>query len=242
MALHVNSFSPVLQSSATALESSSNHLNAEVPDETPDDLLVDLAMQGGVDAFAQLVSRHNRHCLAAAYSILRNRGDAEDEVQNGWMQAWTHLSTYQHQGAFSAWVGRIVTNQCLMRLRKARNERPTSTDEVFDADGTFRLEVIDQREIPEEIVGDHEVSRVILTEIAGLPPLLRRVLVLRDVQDQMVRDIAKYLEITIPAAKSRLQRARLELRKRMAKHLGNFGAGSLVQKFRRQRAAYVRAV
>jgi RNA polymerase sigma-70 factor (ECF subfamily) len=211
------------------------------PAPPPDDALVEAAKMGENSAFDQLIERHSRFCISKAYSILQNRGDAEDEVQTAWLQAWTHLASYQGQGSFCAWLSRIVSNQCLMRLRKARLAPQTSVDEVFDAEGSFRLEVIDQRALPEEVLGDDEVSRVLTKEIRGVPPLLREVLVMRDLRQLVIRDIAAYLGISIPAAKSRLMRARLELKQRLAKHHGEKGCGTLLQRSSRRKAAYVRA-
>jgi RNA polymerase sigma-70 factor (ECF subfamily) len=211
-------------------------------DPTPgDDALVESVRMGEPGAFARLMERHHRFCLSRAYSILRNRGDAEDEVQAAWVQAWTHLGSYQGHGSFFAWLNRIVSNQCLMRLRKTRLMPIMSVDEVFESEGSFRLEVIDQRALPEDLVGNDEVSHVLLKEICGIPPLLREVLIMRDLQQMALRDIAEQLEITIPAAKSRLMRARLELKQRLSKHHGQKGGGTLLQNSHRRRAAYVPA-
>lgn len=156
-------------------------------------------------------------------------------------QAWAHLETYQGQGSFCAWMGRIVSNQCLMRLRKAKLASLISVDEVFDADGSFRLEAIDQQLMPEDAVGDGEVAVVLMKEIRGVPRLLREVLEMHDQRHLAMRNIASQLGITIPAAKSRLMRARIELRRRLLKHEGVRGPATLTQKTRRGRAAYVRA-
>jgi RNA polymerase sigma-70 factor (ECF subfamily) len=207
----------------------------------PDDVLVESVKMGEAGAFDRLIERHHRFCLAKAYSILRNRGDAEDEVQTAWVQAWTHISSYEGQGAFGAWLNRIVSNQCLMHLRKARLMPSMSVDEVFESEGSFHLEVIDQRTLPEDIVGDDEVSRVLIREIRGIPPLLREVLVMRDLHRQALCEIAAALGISIPAAKSRLMRARLELRQRLSRHFGKKGGGTLLQHSYRRSAAYVQA-
>ena len=207
----------------------------------PDDALIESIRMGETGAFARLIERHNRFCLSRAYSILRNRGDAEDEVQAAWVQAWTHLPSYEGQGSFFAWLNRIVSNQCLMRLRKTRQMPVLSVDEVFESDGAFRLEVIDQRALPEELVGDDEVCHVLNREIYGIPPLLREVLIMRDLRQMALRDIASHLEITIPAAKSRLMRARLELKQRLSKHHGRKGGGTLLENAKRRGAAYVPA-
>jgi RNA polymerase sigma-70 factor (ECF subfamily) len=195
------------------------------PTITTDDALVESAKLGNADAFAKLMERYHRFCLSKAYAILRNRGDAEDEVQNAWVQAWTHLGSYEVQGAFCSWLGRIVSNQCLMRLRKKK----------------FRLDLIDQRALPEDIVGDDEVALVLTKEIRGVPPVLREVLVMRDVTEVAMGDIASKLGISIPAVKSRLMRARLELRRRLTKHHGENGGGTLLQKSARRRMAYMQA-
>jgi RNA polymerase sigma-70 factor (ECF subfamily) len=211
------------------------------PETRPDDALVEAAKMGQAGAFATLTKRYYRFCLSQAYSILHNRDDAEDEVQTAWMQVWTHLGAYKGQGCFRAWLSRIVSNQCLMRLRKARMAPQISADEVFDSEGTFRLEMIDQRALPEELLGDDEVSRVLIKEIRAVPPMLRDVLVMRDLRHQVMGDIAATLGISLPAAKSRLMRGRLELRRRLTKHHGEKGHGTLLQRPGRQRTAYVRA-
>jgi RNA polymerase sigma-70 factor (ECF subfamily) len=211
------------------------------PSTPPDDALVESAKMGEASAFGRLIERHQRFCLSKAYSILRNTGDAEDEAQTAWVQAWTHLATYEGQGSFCAWLGRIVSNQCLLRLRKARLMPALSVDQVFESEGSFRLEVIDQRASPEDLVGDTEVARVLANEIRRLPPLLREVLVMRDLHQFDMSDIAARLGISVPAVKSRLMRARIELRQRLVKHHGEKGGGTLLQKSRSRRTAYVQA-
>jgi len=185
-----------------------------------DEALVDAAKMDDTGAFSQLIVRHQRSCLCKAYAILRNRCDAEDEVQSAWVQVWKHIESYHGPGSFGGWLSRIVSNQCLMRLRKARFASMASLDEVFDREGSFRLEVIDRRALPEQVVGDDEVLRLLNKEIRGVPPKLREVLVMRDLHRFVIRDIAAYLGISVPATKSRLMRARAELKKRLVKHLG----------------------
>jgi len=219
---------------------STNHLEKQFDQSAPpDDTLVESARMGDVGAFARLIERYQRFCISKAYSILRNRCDAEDEVQTAWVQAWTHLGSYEGQGSFFAWLSRIVSNQCLMRLRNARLMPVMSVDQVFESEGSFRLEVIDQRASPEDAVGDDEVARMLTNEIRAVPPLLREVLVMRDLHKVAMVDIAEHLGISVPAAKSRLMRARVELRQRLVRHHGNKGGGTLLQRSGRRRTAYV---
>jgi len=216
--------------------SASMDLNGQTDDE-----LVELVKGGDSSAFAELVQRYQRFCMAKANSILRNRDDAEDEVQNAWVQVWTHLASYRGQGSFDAWLGRIVSNRCLMRLRAARFAPQTSVDEVFDSDGAFRLEVIDQRARPDQELGNEEALKLLNREINCVPPLLREVLVMRDLRQQVIGDIAADLGISVPAAKSRLMRARIELKRRLEKHFAGHGSAKLFERPGGALTAYVRA-
>ena len=128
-----------------------------------------------------------------------------------------------------------------MRLRKTRLASMISVDEVYDSESSFQLEVIDQNALPEQVVGDDEVLRVLNQEISRVPPLLRKVLIMRDLRQQAMQDIAEDLGISISAVKSRLMRARIELKKRLDKHQGEGrGCGTLVEK-RRSTATYTLA-
>jgi len=198
-----------------------NGLAASVDRTTrSDDSLAESVRFGDESAFSELVKRYQGFCMGKAIAILRNRDDAEDEVQGAWVQVWTHLNSYRGQGAFGAWLGRIVTNRCLMRLRRARIATMTSVtlDEVIDAEGVFRLEVIDERDQPEQLAGNAQILNLLSLEINAIPPILREVLVMSDLQEVAIGDVAGKLGISVPAAKSRLNRARRYLRERLIRH------------------------
>jgi RNA polymerase sigma-70 factor, ECF subfamily len=213
------------------------HTPAQVSDAT----LVAAAQMGDTGAFERLLQRHYRFCMAKACSILRNQGDAEDEVQNACAKAWKHLGQFQGEGSFGGWISRIVSNQCLMRIRERQHARMISVDEVFHSESSYRLEVIDQRALPDEALVDDEVSRMLHQEIRRVPALLREALIMRDLKQLAMRDIAAHLGISIPAAKSRLMRARQELKLRLASHHRSTGGTALPRKPVRRRAAFVRA-
>lgn len=201
-------------------------------EQTPesDDALVASARNGNSDAFERLIERHQRFCRLRASSFLRNPDDANDEAQNAWGQAWIHLDEYRGLGSFRAWLGRIVANNCMMRLRKSRLVPMTSMDEVLDCDESCQREAIDQRALPEQVVGDKEVWDLMNKEIRAVPALLRRVLVMRDLHEFSLQDIAEDLGISKPAAKSRLMRARTELKKRLEKHHGAGGHHAMLHR------------
>lgn len=192
-----------------------------------DERLVDLAKGGNNDAFAELIERHRTTCLRLAGSIVRNEEDAEDEVQNASWKAFEHLSQFQREAKFSTWLSRIVVNQCLMRLRKDRRSRFLYLDEGLANEEVDTLELPSLDASPEASLARGELRQVLKLEIARIPPLLRDVFVLRDVEELPMHEVASQLGISLAAAKSRLLRARLELRERMLKHCGLLGAATL---------------
>ncbi len=176
--------------------------------------LVSLARQGSDAAFNELVRRHHRTMLQTAISILRNREEAEDEVQNAWWKGWRHIRQFEGEARFTTWMTRIVMNQCLMRLRQARRARFVSIDRP-DAADTPWMELRDNAEGPESGLRKRQEGALLRREISRIPPLLRHALVLRDVNRMPMPDVAGELGISLAAAKSRLLRARHELRARL---------------------------
>jgi RNA polymerase sigma-70 factor (ECF subfamily) len=165
--------------------------------------------------------------MKLALSILRNAQDAEDEVQNAFTKAYLHLGKFQQDSKFSTWLTRIVVNQCLMRLRAVKRSRT-----VYIEDAAPQLQrVFDPvacEATPEQALAKAQVSSVVRNEIGRIPPLLRNVVVLRDVEQLPMPVVAEKLGISVAAAKSRLLRARLELRQRLDRHLGRTGPATLV--------------
>jgi RNA polymerase sigma-70 factor (ECF subfamily) len=192
-----------------------------------DDELVLMAQGGDNEAFGELVERHQATCKRLAYSVLKDKQDAEDEVQNALWKAYEHLGQFQRDAKFSTWLSRIVLNQCLMRLRKDKRARFLYLDEGVAGEEVARLDLPDEGATPETALAQSEVGRVLETEIRRIPPMLRDVFMMRDVQEMPMPDVAEKLGISIAAAKSRLLRARLELRSRMEKHTGRLGLATL---------------
>jgi RNA polymerase sigma-70 factor (ECF subfamily) len=193
-----------------------------------DESLVDLAQAGNDQAFAELVERHYNSCLKLALSILRDKSDAEDEVQNACWKAFEHLAQFNREAKFSTWLTRIVVNQCLMRLRQTKRAKLFYMDDTQVGEDSLTLEFRDDNLNPEEELGKLEVAEVVQQEIDRIPPLLRNVFILRDVQQLPMEEVAEQLGISVAAAKSRLLRARLELRTRMSRHQSSLGAASLI--------------
>ena len=238
-----NSESPAAPEASIALEATTTgQTDAAVSHEEGARLreqeLVKLARQGDTRAFGELIKQNYNACLKRARWMIRNRSDAEDEVQNACWKAFQRLDQFRGEGTFSAWLGRIVENQCLMRIREERQLRFLHLDEASESN--IRIELVAQMADPEDELGSQQLGNLLRTELSRVPPLLRGVMVLYDVEGLAMPDVAARLGLSIPAAKSRLMRARVEMRARLSKHCGRRGCGSLTRKSRYNRAAYAR--
>ena len=193
-----------------------------------DPQLVNLAKQGSREAFDELIRRHRGRCVNLAASILRDRGEAEEETQNACWKAFEHIDQFQGTAEFSTWLLRIVENQCLMLIRQRRRAQFVYLDDDDTERGNRPFQLPTPDADPESELGKREVLQVLHTEIRRIPPLLRTVLLMRDVDELPIQDLAAHLGITVAAAKSRLLRARVELRQRMQRHCVRTGAWSLM--------------
>ncbi len=201
--------------------------NRDITHETDDDL-VEACKGGNQPAFDELMRRYHAAALKVALSIVRDRQDAEDEVQNAFWKAFEHIGQFNKDSKFSTWLTRIVVNQCLMKLRRNRRTRYTYIDDVLVGEEIVSLDLKDLRQTPEQALGRAEVAGVLYDEIRRTPPLLRNVFLLRDVEQRPMPEVAKALGISVAAAKSRLLRARAELRNRMRRHYGEVGPATLI--------------
>ncbi|HEX4749802.1 MAG TPA: sigma-70 family RNA polymerase sigma factor [Bryobacteraceae bacterium] len=193
-----------------------------------DDNLVERCREGDQLAFGELMKRYQLPALKVALSIVRDHQDAEDEVQNAFWKAYEHIGQFNREAKFSTWLTRIVVNQCLMHLRKARRAKFAYLEDTLHSEDQMTLELSDQRRSPEQVLGQAEVGSVLQTEIRHTPPMLRNVFLLRDVEQRPMTEVASILGISVAAAKSRLLRARAELRGRMRKHYGLIGPATLM--------------
>ncbi len=195
--------------------------------DASDDTLVSLCQKGDQAAFDELMRRHQLSAMKVAVSIVRDRQDAEDEVQNAFWKAYEHIGQFQRDAKFSTWLTRIVVNQCLMRLRQVRRARFAYIDDA-EGEDVSAADLKDVRPSPENLLGVDEVAAVLEFEIKRTPPLLRHVFLLRDVENRPMPEVAEKLGISVAAAKSRLLRARAELRSRMRRHFGDMGPATLM--------------
>ncbi len=188
--------------------------------------LVRAAKKGDDSAYEELVRRYERNVFRIAQHITQNREDAEDVVQDAFIKAYTNLERFQEQSKFYTWLVRIAVNEALMKLRRRKPERTVSLDEDIKTEDDFvPREIADWSPNPEQQYGQAELREILSKTIQGLPPGFRTVFVLRDVEGLSTEETAEALDLSVPAVKSRLLRARLQLRERLGKffHKSNGG-------------------
>src|SRR5579864_3992145 len=187
---------------------------------TGDDLvLVRAAKAGDMSAFEQLVKRYDRNIFRIAQHITQNREDAEDVVQDAFLKSYQNLDRFQEQSKFYTWLVRIAVNESLMKLRKRRTAKTVSLDEdVKTEEDSVPREVADWAPNPEQLYNQSELQEILGKTIQGLPSSFRTVFVLRDVEGLSTEETAEALDLSVPAVKSRLLRARLQLRDRLNRY------------------------
>jgi RNA polymerase sigma-70 factor (ECF subfamily) len=174
--------------------------------------LVAAAKAGDSAAFEELVNRYERKIYRITQHITQNPADAEDAMQDAFVKAYEHLNDFQGGSRFYTWLVRIAVNESLMRLRKRRPGHVSLDQPVEGEDSEMPREVEDWGPSPEQRFAQTEMSGILDSVIAKLEPIYRAVFILRDVGDVSTEETARVLNISIPAVKSRLLRARLKLR------------------------------
>ena len=182
--------------------------------------LVHASKDGDVAAFEQLVKRYDRKLFRIAQHVTHNREDSEDAVQEAFLKAFQHLGEFREDSKFSTWLIRITLNQSLMKLRKQRRAiREVSLNEDCQVDGDMiPLEVTDWSPDPEQLYRASELRDILTKTLRELRSILRTVFVLQDLEGLSTDQTAEVLNLSHAAVKSRLWRARLQLRERLNRY------------------------
>jgi RNA polymerase sigma-70 factor (ECF subfamily) len=202
-----------------ATESFSLAAAADVSEEVKAELeLVNRAREGDGAAFATLIHPYEGKIFRLAMNITQNREDAEDVLQESFLKAYEHLDQFQGNSKFYTWIVRIAVNQALMKLRKRKSDRSVSIDEQIDTgEDTVVREIAAWDPDPEQTFSQDELHTILTEAIDGLAPIYRTVFTLRDVDGLSTEETAEALDLSVPAVKSRLLRARLQLRDRLTR-------------------------
>lgn len=191
-----------------------------------DVVLVERLKRGDEEAFAGLLGRYEGKVYRLAMNMTRNPQDAEEVMQDVFLAVARKIGDFDGRAAFSAWLYRVTANAAVIKLRRQRSEPHLPIEDAgpdFAADGSFTRPVADWSDLPENQLLAAESRQTLTQAIEALPPDHKAVVVLRDIEGLTNPEAAEVLGITVPAFKSRLHRARLALRERMAAHFERTG-------------------
>lgn len=193
------------------------------PRPDPDHELVQLARQGRYDAFEQLLARHERSLYTLAMRILRRPEDAEDVVQQTFLSALENLESFAGRSQFRTWLVSIATNYALKTLRKRRGLPTVLLDSGREDDTPLPHPefIAPWREEPVQMAHSREAQGLISDALNELDEKYRLVFVLRDIEELSVQETSETLGISTANVKIRLLRARLMLRERLTRALGD---------------------
>lgn len=196
--------------------------NDEYMSDKSDEELVNLYTKtGNENAFNEIVSRYANKIYGFALRITRNSSDAEEVFQEVFLTLTKKLDTFRGESKFSSWLYRVTVNASYMYLRSQKKHESNISLEnyyPYDEKGTLMGRVMekDWSSRPDIIIFSNEALKIIDKSINELPESYRTVFHLRDVEGLLNEEVADILEISIPAVKSRLHRARLFLRDRLS--------------------------
>ncbi len=190
--------------------------------------LVHQAKAGDLAAFSELVSRYEGKVFRLTRHILKSQEDAEDATQEAFLKAFKNLDGFQENSKFYTWLVRIAVNESLMRLRRSSRRQMVSLDEPVDTgEEEMVRELAVWDETPEQKYSQEELRGILDQAVDSLAPIYRAVFLLRDVDELSTEETAGALDLTIPAVKSRLLRARLQLREILTQHFKRKGGDTL---------------
>lgn len=171
---------------------------------------------GGGDSLAArvVVRRHNQRLYRAAWSVLRNRAEAEEAVQEGYLKAFAAIGRFEGGSSLATWLTRIVVNEAISRVRAARRR-----ERAFQANGLAILQAYRDRAVeasslgaPEESVMRKELASLLQSAVEKLPDAFRLTFVLHEVEGLSTEEVAENLGIPVETVRTRLFRARRRLR------------------------------
>ncbi|HWI58220.1 MAG TPA: sigma-70 family RNA polymerase sigma factor [Bacillota bacterium] len=195
-------------------------------EQTHDTELVQRAKAGDLAAFEELANRYERQVFTLAWRLLRHQQDAEDVTQQTFLSALEHLPEFRQEASFLTWLLRIATHAALKIIRKRKGLNTISLEEATtprESDDVIPHPefIADWRQSPEELVHAHELRGLLDQALAQLDEKHRLVFVLRDVDGLSIKETAEALGLSEPNVKVRLLRARLQLRERLTRVLGD---------------------
>ena len=175
--------------------------------------LLKKAKSGDIEAFENLIEGYSKKVFNIAFRMLGNYEDANELAQEVFIKIFKGLKNFKEESTFSTWVNRITTNTCLDEIRKRKNKMNISLDEELQLDtGEVHLQIVDNSPSPEQLYEQKEMKNTVMQALDRLSGEHRAVIVLRELQELNYDEISLILKCPVGTVKSRINRARQELR------------------------------
>jgi RNA polymerase sigma-70 factor, ECF subfamily len=189
------------------------HFSSQLEDS--DDALVARAKARDLRAFERLMVRYEPKIFRTILRITRNREDAEDGIQETFLRVYRSLDTFEGRSKFATWLTRIAINQALMCLRKRRSALDSLDSITETEEGPKSLDIVEWRANPEQHCAKSETAHHLHEAVNMLPLIVRTAFTLRHIHELTTEEAAVALGISTAAVKSRVLRARRQLRERL---------------------------
>ena len=180
----------------------------------PERDLVSRAARGSRDAFGELVRRYEKKALALSVRLCGNPEDGADAAQEAFLSAWQGLPRFRGDANFSTWLYRLTSNACMDALRR-RQRRDAHAGPSLN-DEASRVDAPDPAPTPQEHAERHELRQEVQNALQTLSPEHRQILILREIHQLSYEEIGETLSLDSGTVKSRIHRARENLRKILA--------------------------
>src|SRR5438552_14724619 len=187
-----------------------------------DDEVVDRVRRGETALFEILMRRHNQRVYRVARAVIEDEAEAEDVMQQAYINAFVHLNQFEQRSQFSTWLTRITVYEALARRRKLRPEELLPSADAGAA-GDIMDTLIAPGPDPERRAYAAELGRVLESAVDALPEAYRSVFMLREIEGLSTSETAEGLELSEEAVKTRLHRARAMVRRTITDRLGAAG-------------------
>ena len=196
-------------------------------DKKVEEELVREFQAGNRQAYDKIADIYQKKIYSLSYNLTRNQMDAQDVTQEVLLTLFRKINMFQGKSAFSSWVYRITLNSSYMKLRRKKKEPNISIDELmplFNGAGFQQDKIKDWSENTESLMFANESRNVIKNAVDLLPEKEKVVFLLRDVEGVSTEKTGEILDLTVPAVKSRLHRARLFLRKKLSNYFDEYAS------------------
>lgn len=175
-----------------------------------DEQIVELAVSGEADAFAEIVRRWERKIFALCFGMLTREDEAKDATQETFIAAFRNLSKFRGDAKVSSWLHRIAVNQCLTVKRRAKTRSEDYLDE--ETNEQERVFIAPSKYSPGNEAEQSERLRIVRQAVSSLPMDLREIVVMKEFEEMTFQEISETLELPLSTVKSRLYTALKQLR------------------------------